>query len=48
MKTQKLIIKGEEHTVKMFRTLRAAQNFINKKEGRSILYFESYEYYVEV
>jgi len=33
---------------KMFRTLQAAQNFINKSEGRTIVFFRAHEYYVSI
>ena len=41
-------INGEIIETKMFKTLKAAENFISKKENRQMLYFRSYEYYVTI
>ena len=43
-----LIIKGEMIETRMFRTLKAAQNFINKLEGRQMIYFCASEYHVNI
>ena len=43
-----LKINGIEIETKMFKTLKAARNFISKKEKREIVYFRSYEYYVTI
>ena len=41
-------IEGVKVKVKMFKTLKAANNFINRAKGRRIIYFKAHEYYVTI
>lgn len=43
-----LRINGITIETKMFKTLKAAQNFISKKEKREIVYFRAHEYFVSI
>jgi len=45
MKTVKMNINGEIKEAKMFKTLKAAENYI-KKYNVEMLYFRAHEYYV--
>lgn len=44
----KLVIDGQIIEAKRFTTLSAAQNFISKKDGRKVVFFKAYEYYVNI
>lgn len=48
MKTKQMIIEGKKIEVKLFKTRQAAENFINKKNGREIIFYRAYEYYVNI
>jgi hypothetical protein len=41
-------IRGQQIEVKKFATRKAAENFINKKEGRNLIYFRTHEYFVNI
>ena len=41
-------INGQVIEAKVFKTMKAATNFINKKEGREIVYLRSREIYVNI
>lgn len=43
-----MIIEGQEIKVKRFVTKKAAENFINKKEGRHLIFFRAHEYFVNI
>jgi hypothetical protein len=45
---KKMIIEGQEIKVKRFVTKKAAENFINKKEGRHLIFFRAHEYFVNI
>jgi hypothetical protein len=46
--TTALKINGETIKTKLFKTRQAAENFINKKEGRKLVYFKAHEYFVSI
>ena len=48
MKTITLKIKGETIETKLFKTRQAAENFINKKEGRKLVFFKAHKYFVNI
>ena len=41
-------INGEIIETKMIKTLKAAENFISKKENREMVFFRSHEYFVTI
>jgi len=41
-------INGQSIETKKFKTLKAATNFINKVEGRVLVFFRSHEYFVTI
>ncbi len=47
MKT-KIEINGNVHDAMKFKTLKAANNFIAKSEGRIMLFYRAHEYYTSI
>lgn len=48
MKNTIVNINGKAIKTKKFTTLKAANNFMNKLEGRTIVFFKSHQYYVSI
>jgi hypothetical protein len=43
-----MIIKSVAIEVKLFKTRKAAENFIKKADNRKMVYFRAHEYYVSI
>ena len=48
MKTITMIKENKEYEVKKFKTRTAAENFINRKSGRELVWYRSGEYYASI